>query len=482
MAVIRGRITEAATGAVKAAKVQVLTSQGHFARPPDAVLKVGPGHPFFYCDGEFEVNAPVGGVRVCVERGTEYVPLEHHFTVDKLDRVELDLKLERWTDLPDQGWYPGNTHIHYDEKEKQPNSRLKLEGHVHDFAVTVVSVLRRWDLDYASNHYPIGVLNEFSTAHHVVDIGEENRHNKHSGAFGYGHVMFLRLRNLIQPVSRGMLVDNLDPDYPPLCFACDDVRDQGGLVLWCHNGQGMEAPVAAALGKLDGFNLFDPFWMDPEYEIWYRLLNCGIPLPASTGSDWFVCSNNRVYVQTDGPFTYDRWIEGMKAGRTFITNGPSLLMRVNGEQPGATVDVSPGQEVEVEVALSSHYPVDRVQIVLNGDVVHTWERPGGVARETFRERVGVPSDGWVAARCFSHERDSFLQEIYAHSSPVYLRAGKLNPAQEGDAHWFVEQIDEALDVWIGHQFRYASDTQRHAVRDLFRRGRDVYVRLKETKR
>src|SRR5438128_1808065 len=129
MAVIRGRITEAGTGEVKAAKVQVLTSQGHFAHPPDAVLKVGPGHPFFY-----------------VERGTEYVPLEHRFTVDKLDRVELDLKLERWTDLPDQGWYPGNTHIHYDEKEKQPNSRLKLEGHVHDFSVTVVSVLRRWDL------------------------------------------------------------------------------------------------------------------------------------------------------------------------------------------------------------------------------------------------------------------------------------------------------------------------------------------------
>jgi hypothetical protein len=340
MATVNGRITEAVTGDLRAATVQVLTSSGRLASPRDAVLKVGPGSPYFYCDGLFEVDVPVGGVRVRVERGTEYVPLERSFTVDKLDRVELELKLERWTDLPRLGWYPGNTHIHYDEKEKQPNSRLKLEGPVHDFSVTVVSVLRRWDLDYASNHYPIGVLNEFSTAHHVVDIGEENRHNKHSGEFGYGHVMFLRLRNLVQPVSRGMLVDNLDPDYPPLCFACDDAREQGGLVLWCHNGQGMEAPVAAALGKLDGFNLFDPFWMDPEYEIWYRLLNCGIPLPASTGSDWFVCSNNRVYVQTDGSFTYDRWIDGMKAGRTFITNGPSLLLRVNGAEPGVTLDGS----------------------------------------------------------------------------------------------------------------------------------------------
>lgn len=476
MAIIRGRITDAVTGALSPAKVYVLTSQGRFVHPREAVLKVGPGHPFFYCDGEFEVSAPVAGVRVRVERGTEYVPLERDFTVDKLDTVELDLKLERWTDLPSQNWYPGNTHIHYDEKEKQPNQRLKLEGPVHDFSVTVVSVLRRWDLDYASNHYPIGVMNDLSTAHHVLDIGEENRHNKHSGAFGYGHVMFLRIRNLIQPVSRGMLVDNLDPDYPPLCFACDDAREQGGLVLWCHNGQGMEAPVAAALGKLDGFNLFDPFWMDPEYEIWYRLLNCGIPLPASTGSDWFVCSNNRVYVQTEGAFDYDRWIDGMKAGRTFITNGPALFLRVDGREPGATLDVRPGQELEVEIQFNSHQPIHRMHLIVNGEVTRAWDRPSGVTAETFRDRVVVPSDGWVAARCYSRARDSFLQELFAHTSPVYLRAGTVNPARARDAHWFVEQIDEALEIWIGHQFRYANDRQREEVRELFRRGRDVYAR------
>ncbi len=34
----------------------------------------------------------------------------------------------------------------------------------------------------------------------------------------------------------------------------------------------MEAPVAAALGKLDAFNLFDPWWTDVEYDIYYRML------------------------------------------------------------------------------------------------------------------------------------------------------------------------------------------------------------------
>jgi hypothetical protein len=141
--------------------------------------------------------------------------------------------------------------------------------------------------------------------------------------------------------------------------------------------------------------------------------------------------------------------------------------------------VSPGREVEVEVALASHHAVDRIQVVLNGEVVRAWDRPAGVTRETFRDRIAVPSSGWVAARCYSHERDSFLQEIYAHTSPVTLRSERVNAARAGDAHWFVEQIDEALRDWIGHRFRYASDAQRDAVRDLFRRGREVYLRLRE---
>ena len=121
----------------------------------------------------------------------------------------------------------------------------------------------------------------------MVDIGEECRHNQGDFDIGYGHVMFIRLEQAVLPVSRGMLVAEGDPDFPPLCYACDEAHRQGATVIWCHNGVGMEAPVAAALGKLDAFNLFDPYqWIDQEYKLWYHLLNCGFKLPASTGSDW----------------------------------------------------------------------------------------------------------------------------------------------------------------------------------------------------
>ena len=341
MATLKGIIRDAVSGAPVAAKVYVLSSSGSPVHPADSIMKVGPGVPFFYCSGEFSLNVPRGSTDILVERGTEYKPLHQVVSIPSRGAVEVELLLQRWVDLPALHWYPGNTHIHYNELEEKPDERLRLDPEVNDLSVTAVSILQRGEIPYASNKYPIGFMTDFSTDHRLVDCGEESRHNAHHG--GYGHVMLLNLRNLVEPVSRGDLVSAFDPDYPPLCYACDDARTQGGLVLWCHNGNGMEAPVAAALGKLDAFNLFDPSWKELEYDIWYHLLNCGIPLPASTGSDWFICSNNRVYVHSGEEFNYASWLEGLRAGRTFITNGPALFLAVDGQQPGGRIEVGGGR-------------------------------------------------------------------------------------------------------------------------------------------
>ena len=58
---ITGSITDSATGEPVPARVQVLVSTGETVHPPDAILKVGPGAPFFYADGAFEVEAPQDG-------------------------------------------------------------------------------------------------------------------------------------------------------------------------------------------------------------------------------------------------------------------------------------------------------------------------------------------------------------------------------------------------------------------------------------
>ncbi|MBI2192189.1 MAG: CehA/McbA family metallohydrolase [Planctomycetes bacterium] len=481
MGLLHGTILDATSGSRINAKVHVLNAMGNFTHPASALLKHGPGVPFFFSDGEFEVKVPRGRTDVLVERGTEYEPARRVVEVPENGLVDVEIPVRRWYLPQESHWYPGNTHIHYDDKETRPDERLAVDCSVEGYNVTVVSVLDRRQLPYASNKYPIGVMNEFTTAHHVLDIGEENRHygEKSPWGMGYGHVMFLNIRNLVQPVSRGhILTAQFDPDYPPLCFCCDDARDQGGVVIWCHNGRGMEAPVAAALGKLDAFNLFDPFWMDPEYDLWYKLLNCGLRLPASTGTDWFVCSNNRVYVKTEQGFSYANWIQGMKAGKSYITNGPSLDLRVGDREMGETLELagSSNRRLEVEARFLSWYPVDRVELVVNGAVASAQTWPEGVREGTLRHAIEVGADGWVAARLWGNARDSFGQSVYAHTSPVYFRCGAAPAERAAAARFFLDSIEEALR-WIDTWGRYNNDQQRQNVKDLFRRGREVYAAL-----
>ena len=473
---ITGSIVDAATGEPVPARVQVLVSTGETVHPPDAILKVGPGAPFFYADGAFEVEAPRGAARVVAERGTEYAPATLYLDIPASGVVAADIRMERWNELALQGWHPGNTHLHYDEKEKRPDERLWLDPRIEDLRMTAVSILKRWDLEYASNKYAPGFLTEFSSAHHHVQSGEENRHNANGWEIGYGHVMLLNIRNVVHPVSRGALVDAFDPDYPPLIYACDDAHRQGGVVIWCHNGRGMEAPVAAVLGKLDAFNLFDPYWMDAEYDIYYRMLNAGIRLPASTGSDWFISSANRVYSHTGGPFEYESWLEALKGGRTFITNGPALDLQIDGAGIGSTVETEAGRRLTAVASWKSHYPIGSVEILFNGEVAARRMFPEGSTGGLFETEVAAASDGWIAARLASHARDSFAQPIFAHTSPVYVSAGRASPEQRDAATWFIESIDQSLQ-WVGSRGKFYTDVQRREVLDLFLQGREAYARM-----
>src|ERR1700693_2396396 len=117
MAKIAAKIIDKATHEPVAARVQVLSAEGRFMHPHDALLKVGPGIPFFYSDGEFVLEATSGLNQILVERGTEYKPERLRVNVPSKGTVAVDILLERWSDLAERRWQPGNTHIHYDQHE-----------------------------------------------------------------------------------------------------------------------------------------------------------------------------------------------------------------------------------------------------------------------------------------------------------------------------------------------------------------------------
>jgi hypothetical protein len=56
---------------------------------------------------------------------------------------------------------------------------------------------------------------------------------------------------------------------------------------------------------------------------------------------WNVPGGDRVYVKVDGPLTYAAWIDALRAGRSFVSNGPVVELTVDGKGLGETWNYGP---------------------------------------------------------------------------------------------------------------------------------------------
>ena len=104
------------------------------------------------------------------------------------------------------GWIAGNTHLHLkgfslDQSDEYLRNIPASDG----LRVIFVSYLERDkdDKTYITNRYPIGDMPKFTATGVLFNNGEEHRHNFQGFGQGYGHVMFLNIKQLVQPVSIG---------------------------------------------------------------------------------------------------------------------------------------------------------------------------------------------------------------------------------------------------------------------------------------
>src|SRR5262249_9135504 len=154
--------------------------------------------------------------------------------------------------------------------------------------------------------------------------GEEHRHNFGGYGEGYGHVMFLNLKELVKPVSLGPGITGGGDDDAPLRTGIDAARKQGATIIWCHNRFGHEDVLNALPGRLAALTVFDGSRRGSFEETYYRYLNIGLRMPISTGTDWFVYDFARVYARVPDKLIASRWLEALKAGNCQATNGPLL--------------------------------------------------------------------------------------------------------------------------------------------------------------
>ena len=478
--VIRGALRDGATDRPIAAKLRVTNVATGDVYMPDSCIRTMPkrspgGVRYFYARGAYEVAVPPGRYRIEVVRGICHEPAVAEVEVESGGTRVRDFPVRYLWDLHKSGWYSGNTHTHYSvDIEESVDDRLRMVPQAEDVDVSVISYLIRNALPYASNRIPIGRLPQFSRGGTVLDMGEECRNNNASNSIpgGYGHCLFLNIPRLVQPVSTGMLsADGKSPDFPTLSMLCAQARRIGGTTVWCHNGHGLEAPVAVALGHVDALNIADGFPV--EYDWYYRFLNCGFRLPISTGTDWWEYDHNRVFVQTGSGFTYESWLAGLRAGRTFISNGPLLQLEVNGQGPGSVVKAS--GPLRVRARALSRVPFERIEIVAGGEVVAT---ATAVNRQeaTVEREIDAVGPGWIAARIAGTTMTRLGYPVFAHTNPVYVQAAGIPSRRAQAARELVGQIESAIRV-VRKQCRFTSAADQAIALGRFEQGMRYYAKL-----
>jgi hypothetical protein len=128
-----------------------------------------------------------------------------------------------------------------------------------------------------------------------------------------------------------------------------------------------------------------------------------------------------MYVHLDGELSYDTWWRGFKAGQVFISNGPLLRCRVNGQLPGHVFKSETGAELNLrlEAMVDSRDPIVSIDIIRDGRVIRTfsdsnWKLTGSLGSITFKE------SGWFLVRAIAAVPNTFR---FGSTGPFYIEVG-----------------------------------------------------------
>ncbi len=244
------------------------------------------------------------------------------------------------------------------------------------------------------------------------------------------------------PIGTGPQIAGDDSlDYPINKSAIVQAREQGAVSIEAHGiGDNHEVPQNAIHALTDSLDQIDP-------EDYYRLLDCGFQLPLTNGSDHpaRIAGCARAYVKVDGDFTYEKWIDGIRRGRTFTSSGPLLFLTVNSRQVGDVLCVNKDEPLSISVKAQSRFPIGRLQLLSNGEVLKEIETNEHMAE--IQMDMTSQESRWFVARCSRNDQwNAIWQPHVAHTSAVYVHVD----------HLPVFRKDAALE-WINRMHLHTRD-------------------------
>ncbi len=375
-------------------------------------------HPQVYrADGE-NLMLPAGEYTVTVERGPESLPENRTIALGEKDSG-AEFQIRRWIDPAEHGYWSGDHHIH-------------AAGCAHYVAPTegvhAADMMRHclgedlkvgcnltWGpcFDYQKQFFA-GEIDRVSTFPYLL------RYDVEVSGFGShqsGHLCLLRLTDQMYPGG------NSTQHWPTLCLnTLRWAKRQGAVCGPAHSGFGLqvnsdqlpsyEVPPFDGIGAneyivdvthqvpgpdgelvpaVDFLATVDtPYvW---ELNIWYHTLNCGFRTRISGETDFPCIYGERVglgrsYVKLDNELTFDSWCDGIRSGRSYVSDGRSHLIdfAVNGHEVGVG---------ECEVHLEGPSPVivtAQVAALLNEEPIPGFENLHYTQRPYWHvERARVP--------------------------------------------------------------------------------------------
>ena len=477
---VRISLIDVATKKPVAGVIRVRAADGHVLRL-EGVLPRGQGLPDAGPVNEWYVLAqartmqlPQSKVRIEAFSGLRSALAT--VDVDLAGRAEtsVTVPLRFVRDVAQKDWYAANTHLHLRNiSEDQAGQYLREVPAADDLDVLFISYLERpsEDRTYTTNRYPVGDFARSWQTETVLNNGEEHRHNFEGFGEGFGHVLLLNINKLIGPVSIGPGITGSGNDGVPLRPGIDEAHRQGGTAIWAHNGWGFEDVPNFATARPDALNIFDGGSHGSYEDSFYHFLNAGLRVPFSTGTDWFIDDLNRVYANVRGSLTIRSWLDALKAGRTFITNGPLFEFSVGSTDIGGTLALGSRQEVRVRGRAVGRQNFGTVQLVRNGRVIdETAAAPSGAYFEAKLDRsIAIDEPCWLALRISSTSRSEYGRELFGHTSPVYVTIDGASVRIQQDVDWLIKDMEHAIEA-ISARGSFAAQADRERVLSVYRDG------------
>jgi hypothetical protein len=454
------QVLEGTDGSPTTARVVLRHADGKFHAPPGALYRVLGGDMHFYLHDHDRIELPVGQYTVTAARGPEHRPVRQSFVIRHREIAKVSLKIERWTNQRSEGWVSGESHIHanygYGHWYNSPATmRLQCEG--EDLTVANFMVANSDGDGVFDREYFLGRPDPLSTDRTVLYWNEEFRSTI------WGHMTLLNLQRLVVPIFTGFKHTTHPHDVPTNADIADHTHEQGGHVNYTHPATNLqdpydsaysakEMPIDIALGKIDSIDVMGSNHQ-ANMPVWYRLLNCGLRIPASAGTDCFLNrivsrlpGSDRVYVHCPEKFTYQDWIANLRAGRTFVTNGPMLRLTVNDQEAGAILKLAEHGQVHVACEARAQFPLDKLEVLVNGQVVTTATAADDRLRISLGQDVKIDRSGWIAVRAKGQRGPSQqAAEAFAHTSAVYVEVAGRPARSPDDAEYFIRWIQRLHD-------------------------------------